>query len=203
MTRGPRSIERLAAASLCLLAYLVGLVCAIVALEASHVAPNTVLLVAKGSYGLAFALVVMGWKWPLPVLRPFALAWRRASTRADGHANHASRSGFSAPSAQSGKGSRWLASTAERALLVAGCIGLSPWLLFRAVRELWRSAGSADYLHNVVAAPITPWFEAGWWWYTRLNWYDWPVLPSLAALALSFLWPYTGAKVSMWIRGHG
>ena len=202
MTREPRTTERLAAASVCLLAYLVLLVCVIGALDASHVAANTILLVGKGSYGLAFALVIIGWKWPQPVLRPFTSLWRRASTRAGDHGSVLSTASGSELAAQGEQRARWLASSAERTLLVAGCLGLVPWVLFRAFRELWRSAGTSDYLRNVVAAPIVPWFESGWWWYTKLNWYDWPVLPSLVALGLSFLWPYTGAKVTLWVRGR-
>jgi hypothetical protein len=97
---------------------------------------------------------------------------------------------------------RWLRSPVQRGLFVVGCIGLVPWFLLRLVRELWRSAGVFDYLHNVFAQPIVPWFEPGWWWYAMLEWHDWPVVPALIALALSMAWPHTGARVVAWVRGN-
>ena len=81
------------------------------------------------------------------------------------------------------------------------CLGMVPWLFMRLARELWRSSGAADYVHSVFVEPISPWFESGWWWYTKLEWYDWPVLPSLVGLCLAFAWSYTGERLMAWIRG--
>ena len=89
----------------------------------------------------------------------------------------------------------------QRGIFAVSLLGMVPWLLMRALRELWRSAGAADFVRQAIIAPLSPWFEFEWWWYKKLEWYDWPVLPSLVGIGISVLWPFTFARLIAWIRG--
>jgi hypothetical protein len=94
-----------------------------------------------------------------------------------------------------------LKTPAQKTLFVLGCFGLCPWIVKRAIIEIWNSDGPKDYMNQVMVQPISPWFDSGWWWSTKLEWYDWPVLPSICLLALAFVWPYTGGNLLKWIKG--
>ena len=172
------------------------LVALLAVLDASGASDRTVLFIGKAFTYSGFGALVIGWKWPQAVLGPFkrlvAAIFRSSSAK-----DNLKGAGPSAPSVLDTR----LHSQAQRALFSLGCIGLLPWLFMRLVRELWRSAGIHDYLRSVFIQPLSPWFESGWWWHTKLEWYDWPVLPSLAAMVLAFAWPYTAARVVAWIRG--
>lgn len=162
-----------------------GLIVLLLSLEALGAEQGTVLFVGKALTYTGFGAVVIGWKWPYALLRPAKRLLQPLK---------------SASGPQSSSEASLLRSPIQRALFVGGCFALVPWVGMRLFREIWRSAGVDDYLRNVLVAPLAPWFESGWWWHTKLEWYDWPVLPALVALALAYLWPYTGARIVEWIR---
>lgn len=97
---------------------------------------------------------------------------------------------------------KWLSTPIQRGLFLVGCLGLIPWVAMRLIRELWLSAGLADYARNVFTQPVAPWFESAWWWYSRLEWYDWPTRPSLCLIGLALAWPRTGALLVNWVLGR-
>lgn len=90
---------------------------------------------------------------------------------------------------------------AQRALLAVGCLGLMPWFAFRIVAGTWQVWGIKNYFDYAFIQPFAPWFESGWWWYTMLNWYDWPNLPSFALICTALLWPLGPARLFDWIKG--
>lgn len=96
---------------------------------------------------------------------------------------------------------RHLRTSIQRFLFVFGVFGLVPWFFFRIVAGTWRVRGVPRYLEYAVVEPIAPWFKGEWWWYAQLEWYDWPVLPSLFLVVLAFIWPYGPARVVAWVSG--
>jgi hypothetical protein len=169
----------------------------LVALDAGGASQATVLFVGKALTYSVFGVILVGWKWPQAILGPFKRLFVSLASAGD----------ISAGSTQNEvwphqRGLRkHLRSPLQRALFSAACLGLVPWMVMRLIRELWRSSGTSDYLRSVFVEPLSPWFESGWWWYTKLAWYDWPVLPSLAGVCLAFAWPHTGARLVAWVRG--
>ena len=89
----------------------------------------------------------------------------------------------------------------QRLLFAVGVLGLVPWLALRVIAGTWRIGGVERYLQYAFLEPLSPWFEQGWWWYTELEWYDWPILPSIVFIFLAFIWPYGPAKLVVWVRG--
>lgn len=163
-------------------------------LEAAGTAERTILFIGKAFTYAGFGALVIGWKWPQTVLCPF----KRLLPATSAGSTAPVKGSLSGPAQGSAK---LLTSSLERALFALSCLALMPWLFMRLVRELWQSSDAADYIRQVFIRPLSPWFESGWWWYARLEWYDWPVLPSLLGLCLAFAWPHTGARLVAWIRG--
>ncbi len=192
----PTRTLRFAGAIVAFVIYASALVALLVTLEVAGTAQKTILFVGKAFTFAGLGALVIGWKWPEAVLLPF----KRLLSAASGITRLPTLEG-SASSPTRGGLHTFLNSVVQRALFALGCLGLVPWLLIRVVRELWRSSGTADYMRSVFIEPLSPWFESGWWWYTKLQWYDWPVLPSLVGLGLAFTWPYTAARLVAWVRG--
>lgn len=179
----PRWTERLAAATLCVVVFIALLVGAMLAMEANGAAPEKVLSFGRMfTYG-GFGVAVIGWRWPASVLHPIAWLWEWSTT---GLIQSLGRA---------------LVLPAQRAIFAVGCLGLIPWFCMRAIGELARSEGVRDYMRSAFVRPIAPWFEGNWWWYTKPEWYDWPVLPSMILLVLAYSWPSTVGRLLRWIRG--
>lgn len=190
----PTRAMRFVGAVVAFVIFVSALLALLFALEAASTAERTILFIGKAFAYAGFGALVIGWKLPQTVLHPFRRllpASAGLSVSVDGFPSGPTRGGSA----------KLLTSSLERALFALSCLGLVPWLFMRLVPELWQSSDAADYMRQVFVRPLSPWFESGWWWYTQLEWYDWPVLPSLLGLSLAFGWSYTGARLIAWIRG--
>lgn len=193
----PSRTQRFVGAIVAFIIFVCALLAVLAALDAGRAGERTVLFVGKAFTYSGFGIILVGWKWPHAVLGPFRRLFASVGSESGGSA-------FPVQDKISGiqlSQKMHLGSPLQRGLFAAACLGLTPWFFMRLTRELWRSAGASDYLSNVFVKPLSPWFEPGWWWYTRLEWYDWPVLPSLVGLCLAFAWPHTGARLVSWVRG--
>ncbi|MDB5860523.1 MAG: hypothetical protein JWQ76_4212 [Ramlibacter sp.] len=194
----PTRIARLTGAVVAFVGFACALAALLAVLDAQGASKSTVVYVGKLFTYSGFGIVFIGWRWPGAVLRPFNRLIPR-SVRFNSSQTHL---GAARALPSGGVEGQLLRSPLQRGLIVLGCISLVPWIFMRAVREIGRSSDISDYLRSVLVAPLSPWFESGWWWYTKLEWYDWPVLPALVAFVLAFAWPYTGAHVIAWVRGR-
>ena len=168
------------------------------AMDSLGVAQQTIMFVGKAFTYTGFGVVFIGWKWPRQILAP-AIGLTRKLFRIDSDVNT-----YSIVATDQGKTPAGLARTLkepiQRGLFAVACFSLLPWAFMRLIRELWHSSDIRDYFHGAFIRPVSPWFESGWWWYTKLEWYDWPVLPAFMAIFLAFAWPYTGARILAWVR---
>lgn len=193
----PTRPQRFAGAAIALIISIGALVATLLILEASGIDERTTLFVSKAFTYSCLGVAMIGWKWPQTVFAPFK---RLLASVVSASANTAGSIQIEASIPQSGI-RKYLSTPLQRGLFAAACFGLVPWFFMRLIRELWRSAGFSDYLKSVFVAPVSPWLGSGWWWYTELEWYDWPVLPSLIGLGLAFTWPHTGGRLVEWVRG--
>lgn len=193
----PTRPQRFAGAAIALIISIGALVATLLILEASGVDERTTLFVSKAFTYSCLGVAMIGWKWPQAVFAPFK---RLLASVVSACKNSTEKIQDEVSTTQSGI-RRNLRTPLQRGIFAAACSGLVPWVFMRLISELWRSDGFADYLRNTFVAPVSPWFESGWWWYTKLEWYDWTVLPSLIGFCLAFTWPRTGGRLVEWVRG--
>jgi hypothetical protein len=193
----PRLLLRIVGAAFAFFVFVVALVAILGAMDSLGVNQETILFIGKGFTYTGFGVTFVGWKWPRQILAPVIFLARKVFRKSSDNGN-------STIGADRGRNLTGVARTLEepiqRGLFAAACMSLVPWVCMRLIREIGRSSDIKDYLHSVFLKPISPWFESGWWWYTRLEWYDWPVLPAVLAISLAFSWPYTGARIFAWVR---
>jgi hypothetical protein len=193
----PTQNQRLLGASIALIMFVGVLIATLLALEATAADDRTIHFVSQAFTYSGLGAAMVGWKWPQAVFAPFK---RLLALLIKVRGNSAGTLHVDASISQSGI-RKILSTPLQRGLFAVACFGLGPWFFMRFIRELWRSAGFSDYLESVFVAPVSPWFESGWWWYTQLEWHDWPVLPSLIGLGLALTWPHTGGRLVGWVRG--
>jgi hypothetical protein len=140
------------------------------------------LYVGKAFTYSAVGALFIGWKWPHTVVSPFQrtvvllLAWvqRTVSTR--------------------------LVAPVQRGLFLVAAFTLWPWAIARLVPELWESSSVRQYLRSVFYPVFSTVFEVSRWGYEPA-WYDWLVAIGIVCFALAFAWPWTGARMLVWVRG--
>lgn len=94
--------------------------------------------------------------------------------------------------------SRIFGSQLERAAFVLGLLGLAPWLIFRAIPAIYYAHGLSDWLQRSIIDPINIWSADKY--QSKVEWYDWTLLPGVIVCASAIVWPFIGQRVVNWIR---